>query len=250
MSDRPIRLLFVKAGSDPAPIRARWASWPARLQPVLHECAEILGQADPQPLAPTVRACLLEHDLHLEGSKPLLFGLMHELDTYLRALRATAMARALLPLSADIVGDGWTHLSGEEGRARFHPAVDAGTLDAIYADTQILVNVTPNFASGAHERVLRGFAARCRVVSDDNDHARAALHGLPSYHGMDWHAPDLVDRVAAVFHDPAPFDGRLDAAEAYVEKNHDPSAFLHRMADLAQLARAQMPLACYALDAA
>lgn len=250
LSDRPIRLLFVKSGSDPAPIRARWASWPARLQPVLHECADTLAAMDPQPLAPTVRACLLAHGLLLDGNKPLLFGLMHELDTYLRALRATAMARALLPLPADIVGDGWDHLSGEEGRARFHPPVDAATLDTMYADTQILVNVTPNFASGAHERVLRGFAARCRVVSDDNEHGRTVLHGLPTYHGMDWHAPDLAERVAAAFHDPAPFDDRLDAAELHVTANHSPAAFLQRMAELAQLARAQMPLACYALDAA
>lgn len=212
-SERPVRMLYVKSGSDPVLIRARWAAWPIRLQPLLHDCADALSGLDPQPLAPTMRTWLRQHDLVLDGSKPLLFGLMHELDTYLRALRATAMARALLPLPADIVGDGWDHLSGQEGRARFHPAVDAGTLDALYADTRILVNVTPNFATGAHERVLRGFAARCRVLSDNNDHGRTVLRELPSYHGIDWHTPDLADQVSAVFHDPAPFDDQLDRAE-------------------------------------
>ena len=250
MADRPLRMLFVKSGSDPEQVRARWSLWPVRLQPVLHECASLLANADPQPLAPTVRACLLAHDLVLDGSKPLLFGLMHELDTYLRALRATAMARALLPLPADIVGDGWAHLEAEGGRARFHPAVGAGTLDAMYADTRILVNVTPNLASGAHERVLRGFAARCRILSDNNAHGRQTFHAMPSYHGVTWHAADLADQVADAFHNPAPFDDRLDAAAAYVALHHDPAAFLQRMAELAQLVRTQALMACYALDAA
>ena len=247
---RSIRMLFVKGGADPEQIRARWPLWPARLQPILHDCAAALSAADPQPIAPTVHACLAAHGLALDGSKPLLFGLMHELDTFLRAFRATAMARALLPLPVDIVGDGWGHLQGHEGQARFHPAIDAETLDGMYADTRILVNVTPNLSSGAHERVLRGFAARCRVLSDDNAHSRAALHALPSYHGVPWHAPDLADHVANVFHGRPPSDACLDAASAYIEANHSPDAFLHRMADLAQLARAQTPLSCYALDAA
>jgi len=111
--------------------------------------------------------------------------------------------------------------------------MDASGLDALYADTQILVNVSPNFGSGAHERVLRGFAARACVASDNNDHARVHLHALPSFHGFDWHAPDLGDRLAALFHDPAPYDDRVDEAQAWVERHHSPAAFLDGMAALA-----------------
>ena len=59
-----------------------------------------------------------------------------------------------------------------------------------------------------------------------------------------------MDQVAAIFHDPAPYDDDLDAAAAYVARHHDAVAFLRRMTDLAELARAQTPLACYALEAA
>ena len=247
---RPTRMLFVKTGADPAAIEARWSLWPARLQPILGDCAATLARMTPQPLAPLVLASLAAHDLALDGSKPLLFGLMHELDTYIRALRATTMARALLALPVDIVGDGWAHVADAGGRARFHASVNAAALDAMYADARILVNVTPNLASGAHERVLRGFAAQCRVVSDDNDHVRTALHHLPSYHPVTWHAHDLADQVAAIFNDPAPFDDRLEAATDHVARHHDPTAFLQRMVGLAELARAQTNLACYALEAA
>lgn len=46
------------------------------------------------------------HGLSLDGRKQLLFGLLHELDIYIRSLRATTIALALLSLRADIIGGG------------------------------------------------------------------------------------------------------------------------------------------------
>jgi len=246
-SRRPHRMVFVKGGADPARQRAHWAAWPPALRAVLHDCAGVLATQGTGPILPTVQACLSAHSLVLDGRKQLLFGLLHELDTYIRTLRATTVARALPP-GATIIGDGWGHLP--PGRARILPAIGAAGLDALYAGTQILVNVTPNLGSGAHERVLRGFAARACVASDSNDHARAYLHALPSFHGFDWHGPDLPDRLAALFHDPTPYDGRLDAAQGWVGQHHSPAAFLDGMADLAALARMQGVMSGYALDAA
>jgi hypothetical protein len=251
-SQRPTRMIFVKTGADPERQRARWAGWPARLCNVLHECAEELIGQPTGTIVPTVMACLGANHLHLEGSKPILFGLLHELDTFLRAHRATVMARALLALPVDIIGDGWEHVRNDPGvtRARFHDARPASALDALFSQAQFVVNVTPNFASGAHERVLRGFAARACVISDNNQHAAEILHALPSYHGVDWNDPDLPGRLAERFHATTSYDDHLDAAQDYVERHHDPVAFLFRMRDLAELARAQVHLRCYALDAA
>ncbi|MGI4941400.1 MAG: hypothetical protein ACRYHQ_12725 [Janthinobacterium lividum] len=247
-SRRTRRMVFVKGGADPAAQRARWIGWPSSLRHVLHDAADALAAQGTGPILPTVQACLAAHGLSLDGRKQLLFGLLHELDTYIRSLRATVIARALLPLGADIVGGGWDHLP--PGRARMLPAMDASRLEALYADTQILVNVSPNFGSGAHERVLRGFAARACVASDNNDHARAHLHALPSFHGFDWHAPELGDHLAALFDDPSPYDDKVDEAQAWVERHHSPAAFLDGMAALADLVRMQGVMSPYALDAA
>ncbi len=247
---RPTRMLFVKTGQDPAKQRANWYAWPARLRAVLDACAEMLATSDPGPIVPVVQECLRSQSLVLDGCKPILFGLLHELDTYIRALRATAVARALLPLPVDIVGSGWEHVQSMEGRARFHPAIPASELDARYAQTQILVNTTPNFASGAHERVLRGFAARCAVLSDNNVFAQSHLQHLRSYFGFQWHAPGLTDLFASVFHEARCSDADLDQAETFVAKNYDPQRFLERMIELSQLPRLQPIMSGYALDAA
>ena len=249
-SERPLRMVFVKSGADPDRLRARWDRWPARLRPVLHDSAAELAALGTGPITDVVERGLAAHDVVLGHNQPLLFGLLHELDSYVRALRATTMVRALLPLPVEVIGDGWDHLVEEPGRARFHNAMAAHELDMLYAQTQILLNVTPNFGSGAHERVLRGFAARACVVSDDNDHARTHLHGLPSYHGVEWNAPDLPDRLAAIFHDGARYDDRLDEAEAYVKGRHDPGVFLQHVAELADVARLSPTMSGYMLDAA
>jgi hypothetical protein len=251
-SRRPMRMVFLKTGADPARHRARWAGWPARLRTVLHDSADALIGQPPGSIVPTVMACLTANQLHLDGSRTLLFGLLHELDTYVRAHRATRMARALLHLPVDIIGDGWDHVQNHHDtvKARFHAARPAAQLDAIFAQAQFVVNVTPNFSSGAHERVLRGFAARACVVSDDNRHAIDNLHHLPSYHGLDCNDPDLPGRLAECFHAETPYDDRLDDAQDYVERHHDPVAFLQRLRDFADVARAQAHLGGYALDAA
>jgi len=105
-SRRSRRMVFVKGGADPAGQRARWAGWPGSLRGVLHDAAEALAAQGTGPILPTVQACLAAHGLSLDGRTQLLFGLLHELDTYIRSLRATAIARALLPLGADIIGGG------------------------------------------------------------------------------------------------------------------------------------------------
>jgi hypothetical protein len=243
-------MLFVKTGADPARQRALWDSWPARLRPVLHECADALAARSPGPIAPVLQSCLQAHSLVLEGARPMLFGVLHELDTYIRALRATTMARALLPLPVDIVGDGWDHILDEPGRARFYPSNPAASLDPLYADTQILVNSTPNFASGVHERVLRGFAAGCCVVSDNNEFARTQLQRSPVYCGLEWQHRDLPDRLAAIFEQLEADDDALEDAWTYVEDRYDPAVFITRMSELAQLARMKPVFDPYALDAA
>jgi hypothetical protein len=249
-SKRPRRMVFIKTGADPVTQRARWDAWPARLRPVLHECADALAARSPGPIAPVLESCLQAHSLVLDGARPMLFGVLHELDSYIRALRATTMARALLDLPVDIIGDGWDHVRDEGGRARFHPAIPASALDPLYAQTQIVVNVTPNFASGAHERVLRGFAAGSCVLSDNNEFARARLRRSPAYVGIEWQDPDLTDRVAACYHELAIEEDALEDAWTYIEQRYDPAQFVTRMAELAQLARMEPVFSGYALNAA
>ncbi len=245
---RANRAVLVKGGGDAAGQRARWARWPAITRAVLNDSADALCAMGTAAILPTVLDCLRSHRVLLDGRPDLLFGLLAELDTFMRNHRATMMVRALRPLPVTIVGGGWDHLSGEPGRAKFRPPIDASHLETLYADTQVLLNSNPNQSTGLHERVLRGFAAGCRVISDDNAFSRTALAAIPSYTGVEWNDSALTDRFAAALADMAEPD--TQPADAYVAANNDPGVFLRRLVCLAELARSGEHMLPFMMDAA
>ncbi|HEY8611633.1 MAG TPA: hypothetical protein VIL69_10145 [Roseomonas sp.] len=237
-SRRPHRMVFVKTGEDPARRRAEWNGWPAPLRAVLHEAAEEAARRPTGDITGLVLEAALARGLHLEERLEILFALAYQVDLHTRALRANAFAHALLPLEAMIIGRGWDHLDSMGARATWRPAIPAPDLPALYAGTQFLVSTNPNFSHGVHERIPNGFAARACVLSDDNAFTRDRFAGLPSFFGLDWTAPDLADRIAAIFHDASDRGPLTDAALVVAERDFGPDGFLQGMLDLAALVQA------------
>ncbi|WP_458093548.1 hypothetical protein [Roseomonas sp. WA12] len=237
-SRRPHRMVFVKTGEDPARRRAAWEGWPRALRAVLLDAAEVAARRPTGDITGLVLDAALARGLHLEERLEILFALTLEVDLHTRALRATAFARALLPLGATIIGRGWDHLDRTGARATLRAGVPAAELSRIYAETQFLVSTNPNFSHGVHERVPNGFAARACVVSDDNDFTRDRFVGLPSFFGLDWTSPDLGERIAALFHDLTDYAPLTDSALEVAERDFGVDGFLGGMIDLADLVRA------------
>jgi hypothetical protein len=248
---RPVAMAYVKTGSDPQKRSASWEHLPARVSRALREAAAILIDQPTGDLVNIAVATFRAFGLHIEERRPMLFGMLHELDLYIRAVRATRIAQALLPLPVEIHGGGWEHLSPEaEGaRAVFRPAFRASELDPFFANCRWLINSTPNFSTGAHERVLRGFAAGCAVASDLNDYARSRLSPLPAFCGFEWNSADLTEQIAEALASTAIDPDALDQGTQFVERNFDPIAFMQSVAELADVARAQDVFAAFGPEA-
>lgn len=238
-AERPIAMAFIKTGSDPAARRARWENWPAPVRDALEDAASAALHQGTGDAVEIAIGAFNAAGLHLEERPEMLFGLLYELDLYLRAERATRIARAMLPLDTEIHGDGWEHLQAEAqgARAVFRPAFHAAALDDTFARCRWLVNSTPNFSEGAHERVLRGFAAGCAVISDENAYSRLRLGGMSAFRGIDWTATDLTDQLAAALHDRSIGPDALAVATRFVEDAFDPTDFMQSVMDLADIAR-------------
>ena len=233
--DRPHRMVFVKTGDDPVRYQEAWKDYPARARRILHEASAEAMRREPMEITALVHNVALAQDLLLEGRPEVLFALTRQVDLHLRALRATTVARALLPLGATIIGRGWDHLDRDNARAAIHPAVPAGGLAPLYARTRFLVNTTPNFARGTHERPVNAFAARACAVSDTNAFMRERFSVLPTFLGLDWTAPDLPDRLSTIFHDRTERD--TDPALVVAERDFGPESFLRSVAELAEVVR-------------
>ncbi len=244
-ADRSHRMVLVKTGGDPAVRQAGWASLPRRLRAVVGDAASLASHGGPGDVTDTVLAAMEAHGLAPEERTDITFALMTEIDLFVRETRSTALVRALLDVPADIYGSGWDHIDGSGRRARFHPAFDAAGLPALYAATQFMLNTTPNFASGVHERVAYALDARCCVVSDQNAYMREHLAGIPTFFGIDPSDPALADRLHAIYQDPTDYTGATQPGVDLTARRFDGRRFMHSLLELAKEAATAEQFAGY-----
>ncbi len=234
---RPRRMVLVKTGDDPVARRTAWATLPQRMRAVLEDAAAVAAGQGTGDVTEIVLDAMAAHHVTYDGRTDILFGLMAELDRYVRDTRSTALVSALLDLPVDIYGRGWDHVSHRSTRARFHPAFDAAGLPEAYAETQFVLNSTPNFASGVHERVAYGFDARCCVVSDQNAYMRTALAGIPTFFAIDPGDAGVSERLRAIYDDPADYTDLAQPALDLSADAFDGVRYMHSLLELADEVR-------------
>ncbi|MGI4811109.1 MAG: hypothetical protein ACRYF2_23740 [Janthinobacterium lividum] len=244
-TERPRRMIFVKTGADPEQRRAAWSLMPPRWRTVMEDAAAAALARPTGDITDLVVDAAEAHDLVPEQRTELLFSLMTEVDLYVRDTRSTAMTRALLDLPVDIYGRGWDHVSAEATRARFHPAFDADGLPRMYAETQFMLNTSPNFSSGVHERVAYAMDARCCVVSDENDFMKREFEAIPTFFAVDPRDPDLRDRLHEIYHDRTDYTPLTQPALDLTERMFSGERYMLSLLELAHEVRMTAKLVEY-----
>lgn len=242
---RPRRMVLVKTGGDPVKRRQGWAALPRRMRAVLEDAATAALGRGTGDVTDTVIEAMAANQVSYEGRTDILFGIMAELDLYVRDNRSTAVVSALLDIPVDIYGRGWDHVSHRAVKARFHPAFDAELLPNLYAETQFMLNTTPNFSSGVHERVAYGLDARCCVVSDVNDYMRTALTSIPTFFGFEPVDPGLSEWFAALYDNSTDYTDSAGPALAFTADAFDGVRYMRSLLDLADEVRVAERFAQY-----
>lgn len=189
-------LVFAKTGIDPARLRQGWAGLPAVTRAIIEDSAAHVLTGSDDTVTTTCAAAFDDRSIHWGERRELFLFVASTVDRYARAVRADRMVRALLHHDALIVGD-WPHIDTAGARARFHAPVAADTLDALYADSRIVVNTSPTVRRGMHERIMAGLFAKAAVLSDTTPFLQRTLHGCPAFIGLDI---DHADFPAAADH--------------------------------------------------
>ena len=236
-NERPRRMVFVKTGGDAAARQAAWQTMPRRWRAILEDAAAAALRRPTGDITGLVIEAAEAHYFGPEQRTDVLFALMTEVDLFVRDTRSTAVARALLHLPVDVYGRGWDHVSHAATRARFHPAFNADAMPRVYAETQFMLNTTPNFSSGLHERVAYGLDARCCVVSDENAFMKAELAGLPTLFAIDPAAPDLADQLQQIHDDTTDYTSATQPALDLVTRVFDGERYMTSLLDLAHEVR-------------
>lgn len=122
---------------------------------------------------------LEEQGLKLSGEQFALFmNHMYPVDAYVRNyFRRKAidtLVNAHIPVK--IVGEGWEkYRSFDENFVKREKSVEFGLSFEKIAKEHILLNNSPFFNHGAHDRIYAGMANHCAVLSDENPYLKRTL---------------------------------------------------------------------------
>jgi hypothetical protein len=230
-------MVFLKNANPPDTHRNVWAGLPRRFRAVLEDATAAALAQGVGDITGCFLASLDHHGLCLDGRQDVLFGLMKQVDLCVRDARATAMVKAMLDLPVLIIGEGWDHAKTPGCRATFLPGLPGSRVQDLYAETQFLLNTMPNFSTRTHERVLGGFAAKCCVVTNQNQDMRNQFGGLPNYIGVDTESPELADRLAEIYFSDTSYDDLGEPAHHLVAAEFSGEAFMLGVIELAEEVR-------------
>jgi hypothetical protein len=171
LSDLPLReadfkarrrgkLVFVKNGGDPDELIRLW--WDKLPEAAADQLVELAGEASriglrpgPFPLHEFVLRYLAAHGIDERGTRTLIRLYVAQLDDYLRRLKSTMIATALLPFPVVIQGARWDHVDFSGARAQLVPPQDFTATEAVFQNELGVIDMSPNVDSSGHDRAWR-----------------------------------------------------------------------------------------------
>ncbi|MFP6899293.1 MAG: glycosyltransferase [Opitutales bacterium] len=149
----PIDLIFSGSGKDPEGIRKGIQALPSALRRAVEGAVEILRASPSSPVHDAVEeACREEHLVPPSLYRQVPLTML--VEAYLRNLWRIEVLKSLdaAGIPVQIFGDGWEFTSFEHHLVK--PAVDYEDSLRLLTQAKVALNVSPQFFSGSHERVL------------------------------------------------------------------------------------------------
>ena len=193
-------IVFVKTAVNPDSVCSEWKDLPPPIRSLLHDTTSRLLSGADETVAAICAEAFADRFIHLGDRQELFLNTCSMVDRYVRAVRAERMVRALMRHDALIFGD-WSYLDTTGARARFCAPVPATDLDALYADSKIVVSTSPTVRFGMHERVMAGLLAKSFVLSDTTPYLQRTLARCPAFLGCDIDQPSFDGAVSQAIGD-------------------------------------------------
>ena len=214
----PHAIVFAKTSYQPSMLCVDWLRHPAWLQTVLWE---LVSQAQKDRNIDLAGAAASLFALHGQDQNDLdiFFGVVQEVDNYVRAWRSDLLARALLPFPAHIIGRGWDYLKHERGIAEFHDPLSFDQYVHHMAKFKIFANSNPVWRDGIHERSFMALSIGRVLLTDRTIKTDQYFEGLSNYVGFEWgeSISDAVSRaLSAAEQDDSDY---INAAGRALQKN-------------------------------
>jgi hypothetical protein len=199
------RLVFAKTGNSPFALAQSWRQAP-KIERVLHDVLDALalernGFAFVTQFQKLIGQVAAAHRLELSRFDLLSRFLIAQIDDYIRRLKSTAIATALLPFDVDVFGAAWEHIDTRGARARFHGPVAYETLEAGFPLAAGSLTMNPNIDLSAHDRFFTAIGAGIMPLSDRNSYIEAVFPEAMPY-SFDFSPGSIAAALEKIVHAP------------------------------------------------
>lgn len=202
------KVLFMGTYDNPESVYELVTSSPEPLRTFMKNLIE-QRLADPcLPMEEAFRRYLKEEDMELDdGNFSLFMNAMYPVDAYIRDYFRKAAIDELLAKKIPVlaVGEGWHKYTPVNAAylTKGKPVLFELSFEKI-AREQILLNVSPIFNRGLHDRILAGMANKTAVLTDENPYLRThlkdgeniALYSLKNMESLSNLAGELMENSA------------------------------------------------------
>ncbi len=217
------KILFLKNGKDPEKLRQLWASClEPRLLRAIHDLASELESDLDNPaniqIDDLITPYFNDQGFDIERMVKLRLFFIAQLDDYLRAVKCTRMAEALMDLPVEIRGNNWEHLDFTRKKATYIDECDYTKSIGLVRESLGTIDLSPNTVSLPHDRVVRAFGAHTFCLTNEQKFLRELPH--EERLSFRFEKESLQQQVAYLLdHKAAALEMGVEVAEAYKTKH-------------------------------
>lgn len=203
------KILFLKNGNDPEALRTRWRDrLPELVARSLLELSERLAPSATNAVTcADIERVAIDHVMDrlgfdLGSDLRLLALYIAQIDDYVRRVKSTLIARALLDLPVEVHGELWSHVDFAGRQAKLASSGDYFASRDLMKGALAVIDMTPNSDLGLHERFVRAASRHTLCITNDN---RAVRERFPeaTQATFAFDADSIRDRVSWALDHPA-----------------------------------------------
>ena len=237
------KLVFVKNGNSPGELRRLWLErLPRSIARLVVDMADEIVAVGTRSgilhIGDFVAARLGEKDIDPDSARQLVSFFSAQLDDYLRRIKSTMIAEAILDLPVLVQGSLWQHVDFTGRRAQLVDGQDFDTSKRIYSEQLGVMDMSPNVDTVPHDRVMRAAGSFSTVLTNRQGWLEDKFPGFEEL-TFEFKPESIKARVADAISRP---DRYLELGVAFGERFRElytREAFAHRIVEMAELANLQ-----------
>ncbi|QDQ26263.1 hypothetical protein FNU76_07760 [Chitinimonas arctica] len=235
------KLIYIKNGGSVDELTRMWREKLApRMAEQLLELAEFCKpaalSAQTFPSHEIVANYLADQKIDIRGMKDIVRLYVAQLDDYMRRIKSTMIAKALLPFPVLIQGANWDHLDMSNAQARIVETVDFHACNTVIQDALGIIDMSPNVNNSCHERMMRAAGLYTFGLTNKSNWLEGVMPAL-NERAFDFSEESIQASVSQALADPeACIDLGRRFGDAYRQR-YQPAEFFNHLVRLSEYAR-------------